>query len=542
MVNRGLTRLWNRLSGEINIGSILALEDEIREHETVILKLKRTRNSLLNISKLPPEVLGDIFHWNVTPKGDFDGLEERSHNFLLVCHHWFEVASSTPELWSFWGNTPKDWARRHHRSWAAPLDLILNVAAWDDRSFDSTLLEVLQDRANRDLIRRIHLKAADSELLSSIISSLTAAAGTLRPSNVESFILQNLGSGSVDISNFFARYRFPGLRHLGLFDCTIRSWDLMTSRITALTTLDLDLWSLEPAPSASQVLSILASNPTLRKVSLSVSEDSGDAGGNPPPRVPLCNLKELKLDGNPQDVFGILGRLDHPSRLDLLDITFDPCEVEDISHPIGPYLRDYLRHRGGPQSGLRLSLTLPYDESIILHIDAGGIDTSGPAPARMNPFMVVVIRLDQRRFEDVSKKVALDLITHIPREEIVYLHSNGDPVAMGDVSARLPNLRGLHLEGTPLSVAFARPNLDGGEGILPSLQFVLLDRVDVYDGDWSPLTTFLDWRVSSGNRLHTLVMIGPYRMAPAVRRSLERSVQEFAHRPYGPTASWSTML
>ena len=72
---------------ETNIDSIRALEEQIREHERAIVQLKRTRNSLLNVSKLPPEVLGDIFHRNVTFKGDFDGLDKRSHNFLFVCHH-----------------------------------------------------------------------------------------------------------------------------------------------------------------------------------------------------------------------------------------------------------------------------------------------------------------------------------------------------------------------------------------------------------------------------------------------------------------------
>jgi len=118
--HRDLTKLENRLRGETNIESILALEEEIREYEVALKKLKRARNSLLNIFKLPPEVLGKIFRWNVSLKDGFGGLEEESHNFLLVCHYWFKVTSSTPELWSFWGNTPKDWARWHHRSGTAP--------------------------------------------------------------------------------------------------------------------------------------------------------------------------------------------------------------------------------------------------------------------------------------------------------------------------------------------------------------------------------------------------------------------------------------
>ena len=148
---------------EKNLESIRVLEDQIREHERVSARLKRTRNSLLNISKLPPEVLGDIFRRNVTLKGAFDGLEEGSHNFLLVCHHWFEVASRTPEIWSFWGNNLKDWARWYRRSGSAPLDLVLDGDTGDPPG--DTLYGVLQDCATRDTIRRIHLRAGAPGLL-----------------------------------------------------------------------------------------------------------------------------------------------------------------------------------------------------------------------------------------------------------------------------------------------------------------------------------------------------------------------------------------
>ena len=75
-VYHDLTQSENRLSGEINIKSIRALDEQIRGHETAIAKLKRTRNSLLNVYKIPPEVLGKIFGWNVTFKNDFGGLQE----------------------------------------------------------------------------------------------------------------------------------------------------------------------------------------------------------------------------------------------------------------------------------------------------------------------------------------------------------------------------------------------------------------------------------------------------------------------------------
>jgi len=94
---------------ETNFALIRALEKQIEEGNGDIIRLKRDRNLLLNIyMHVPPEILGYVFTQNLVRDQPFDGLQKGSYNFLLVCHHWFEVASSTPELWSFWGNTLQD--------------------------------------------------------------------------------------------------------------------------------------------------------------------------------------------------------------------------------------------------------------------------------------------------------------------------------------------------------------------------------------------------------------------------------------------------
>ena len=253
---RNPTRLENRLLGEINIKSILVLDEQIRQHERALVNLKRTRNSL-NVSKLPPEVLGNIFHWNVSFKGGFGGLEERSHNFLSVCHHWHEVALGTPELWSFWGNTLKDWALWSRRSGAAPVDLVIDGTAPED-TIDNPLSNLLRDRAARDTIRRVHLRSADSDLLRSIISQITPEEP--RSTNLESFVLQDENiSTTVDISDFLTYNRFPKLQCLEYFGCAISSWDLLKSRSSVLTTLDIFFRGHGPSPTTSQLLSILAS-------------------------------------------------------------------------------------------------------------------------------------------------------------------------------------------------------------------------------------------------------------------------------------------
>lgn len=86
---------------EINVNSILALEKQIEEGVGDVTHLKRARNSLLNVfMRIPPEILEHVFRWSAI-QGDPGGLRKGSYNFLLVCHRWFEVASNTPELWTY---------------------------------------------------------------------------------------------------------------------------------------------------------------------------------------------------------------------------------------------------------------------------------------------------------------------------------------------------------------------------------------------------------------------------------------------------------
>ena len=495
----------------------------------VTIKLKRARNSLLNVSKLPPEVLGDIFRWNVTVIGDVGQLEERSHNFLLVCHHWFEVASRTPELWSFWGNNLQDWTKRHLQYPTAPLDLVLDGRQFRGGTPGRSLLNALEHRAAQDTIRQVHLISGDSKLLGSIISPLVTNCAGIRSSSVESLILCDEsgpgGDTSVDVSDFFAHHRFPKLQRLVTVNCRISSWDFITSRTSLLTILSLGFSYPSPTPTTSQLLSILDSNPALQEVSLSGCAVPGD-GDNKSSRVTLHHLRELEFFGELRHVFGLLHRLDHPRDMDRLTLALEDCDVTEISQIIGPYLRDYLRHRGRSQNGLGLFISSL--GPIVLNVsDVGGVDFSAMGPTEAERFLVIQVRLNQRLRKDLKQEATLDLISYVPPGEVVCFSAFGDPVGMKDISVQLPHIRALYFNRTTLHVAFPKPTPDWDGSIFPSLRHVSLEEVVVRREDWSPLITFLERRSSSGDQLDTLAVISPYCMQPAVEESVKEMVRKF---------------
>ena len=527
-----LTRLENRLTGKTDIEAIRVLEGQIKEYQRAMAELKRTQNSLLNISRLPPEILGDIFCRSVIP----DGFEKRSYKFLLVCHHWFEVASFTPELWGFWGNNLRDWEKRHLRYPDIPLDLILDGSRFMRDTLDGAVRDSLRNRASRDSIRRIHLRARDWRLLSNILFPLTASR-EVRYNSVESFILQNEGNTPVNVSRFFTYNRSRKLQHLELTNCTISSWDCLTSQTVLLTTLVLHLSDLSPIPTTTQLFSILASSPALRKVALTGCSVPNDCDEDPAPQLSLRHLEELKLAGRAHDISRLLLRLDHPEHMHHLDITLDYCAVEDISNDIGPYLRDYLRRRGWSQN--KLGLYISSENRIILRVgDVGGLCPSTPVSERMVPFVAITIDSVQTPPDDSRERIILDLIAHTPQDEIVYLRTYGNPTVMGSIYTRLPNLRALYAGTIPLSAVFPKRSIRDN-GILPFLQHIFLERVVSDGGDWTPLTTFLSRRAS----LDSLEIFNSSYMRPGEAEDMEQVVRHFSanrisHR--GASTQYST--
>ena len=459
-----------------------------------------------------------------------------SYNFLLVCHHWFQVANLTPGLWDSWGNNLKDWKRWHLRSGTFALDLFLDGWRYNDGVFDQALRDTLRDRAARDVIRKVHLKSDDTRLLTAIISSLIPGGEDVRPSSIESIVLRN-----VDVSDLFTRYRFPKLRNLHLSGrFKISSWDYLKSTTTALTNLSLTYFNTVPSsaiPTTSQIFSLLASNPNLRSLTLGPALINGNGGYDPKLRVSLCHLESIDLSGPFRDVFPILSRLELPERMDCRAIRLYDCTPQEVLEDIGPCLRDCLRDdaRFRDRLWIFVSFAPPFNY-IALHagvVGAGHRDLDRQ-PQYGPPCAIFELELSRLIPRDVTKNLHIDILALLPQETIVDFET--DLPVTEKIILTMPNLEVLHLIRPVVSDGFLLPDSKGSNAhkkLLPSLRRLYLQDVEAVDDNWYPLITYLTHQ-TSGNQAVSLELFGEgpgVHVCPEVIERIEGLVEELVYEP-----------
>ena len=481
---------------EINIDAILALEKQLEQGLGDVIQLKRARNSLLNISvRVPPEVLGQVFRWNVIPVGERDGLEKGSYNFLLVCHHWFEVASGTPELWTYWGNTLQQWWCRYQRSGTAPLDLVLdgiNTAGQDGSLlFKEPLRGTLRAHVACDSIQSIYIGNLDGGLVESVVSSLTLDGEDIRDIGIESLTVTSCNF--LNISPFLTRYRFPRLRVLSLCCRRISSWDQLKIQATSLTTLSLSGYGSPTWMTRRQFLSTFASFPNLEELSLCEAICADDVGYESTSRVPLPQLKNLCLEGLYCELRSVFDWLEDPDKMDTVHLELTQCEMEDLGF-FGQYLRDRVRRDGRFQGGLGLRWSRGPDYISFAVGALGQLGARSTEPGHGYPFVSFQIETTGSIPEDELKELYTDLLAVTPQEHVVEFAwgFNSGSLREIDLPFAIPNVGKLCLLGSVISGPFLQPDQTPHTKLLPSLRHLYLHHPTLkIDDDWGPLTAYL---------------------------------------------------
>ena len=478
---------------EVNGDRIRELEEKIEEGLGDTIQLKRTRNSLLNIStRVPPEILGEIFWWRIQlDLYQLRGSLYGTYNFLLVCHHWFEVASRTPELWSYWGNTMGEWLRQYKRPGTTPVDLVLDrLYSWTP--FDEPLREALQERAKSDTIRSIRLLNKTDPDPTPVLSTLTPDDGDIRYTSIESITLRD-----VDASNFFARCHFPKLwyLHLSINDqFPFSSWEHLALHTTALTTLVLEIEIYSSIPTTTQLLSILASNHRLQNLTLLIREISREDEDRSATPVPLRHLRKLSINGKFHPVFQwLLQRLDYPEIMEETKLTFACCTVEDILGIFGPYVHHHIQRDGRFRDGL--AIVVDYT------IYSVSIRVSTTKDVTFATFTAVIGGFRSRH--DVAQ-LCTKFIAQIQVEYVVYLEGDLSVGFLEEAVPMMPNIRELYLINPRLSGRFLQSGPEGSlaqKKVLPSLRRLHLECPFLgYDG-WRPLLLYLGHQTSDDQRI-----------------------------------------
>ena len=398
-------------------------------------------------------------------------------------------------------------------------------------SFDKILRDAIKSRAARGLIRKVHLRGPDVDLLTSIIASLTPDDNGIRPSNIESIFLTH-----VDGTKFFARYRFPKLRDLSLFECSDFALDHLKSSTNALTNLSLrDNMSSPPSiPSTSQLLSLLSSNPYLQTITLYILLISDDIRSDCRLRVPLPHLKRFSLTMDFRRALAVLHRLEFPHMPNQLNLCFRGCTLEVARQVVGPYIRD--RIQGDPRSKNRLGISVSSTFSrVSLEVSVVDVGYRYPdqLPTRSHLYATFTMTIPRRTSREERDKLCT-ILALLPRERVVYLATNLSTGLMEELLVAMPNIEGLYLTCPAMFEWFLLPDPYGPNAhkkLLPSLKCLYLEAVAMEDEGWDPLVRYLAHQTSADQRITLSVFGEGIHVCSDVRDQIRGLVERFLYSP-----------
>ncbi|KAF8871582.1 hypothetical protein BD779DRAFT_1478115 [Infundibulicybe gibba] len=233
---------------------------EERTIEVTIANIHRRRNGLIPISRLPPEILSQIFvlHAKLEPLK----WTEAALTSIGVCKQWRQIGLDCPELWSFFDDHSVAWmAKMMERSHSVPLTV--SIIKQEDMS--SRKMALIADNMYRFEYLDLHIPTANTHRFLEPFSGPVPL--------LENLDIVYLGDATFVFLSDFLGGSAPNLRHIML---TITdSYVPWTSGLFAhLVTLNIDRDADgkpdgPEAPSLGVLLSALTRMPGLEILILS---------------------------------------------------------------------------------------------------------------------------------------------------------------------------------------------------------------------------------------------------------------------------------
>ncbi|KAF9780614.1 hypothetical protein BJ322DRAFT_1112608 [Thelephora terrestris] len=453
---------------EVDEVDIRELEGKIEEGMGNAGRLKRAQNTLLNISiRVPPELLGYIFLCIVGDHNRLRSLHGACYRFLFVCHRWYHVARSTPELWTFWGHTLAHWLSRFDRSGALPMDLTLNLdqVSGPSSPLHGPLQVALWDHAEQDIVRSLNLRSERKGVLTEVLEALTPDENQLHVSSLQTITLH-----FVDASAFTARTHFPRLTYLELAMGThVRDWLTIGNHTGALTTVVLTLKNegIPSFPWIPELLCFLGNNPHLRDITIRSLETVDVDEPAPHHLVPMHALERISLEGSCGSVYHLLRRLHCPQSMDFMCLTMaesQPCEILDT---LGQSLRKHLLHERKFRTDLGIWLLC---FSGFIHLQASDT-THSVDRIQQNSFASFQARLSEAMNYEEYAQLCEDIAACVPMEAVVYLGGEMGMDIVIRLASMFPNITKVDLDYVEVESGFLQSKQGGIKTkLFPSLQ------------------------------------------------------------------------
>jgi len=307
--------------------AIDSLQKQIDFYVGETSRLRYAQNSHVLISRLPAELLSDVFLYVVETglKDDYTSFALGTFGFLQVCRRWNEVAVGFPQLWVWWiPGAVKAWHLFKSRSNDAPLFL-----TWKHHLPDSAR-DILTSTGTPKRFRQFYFDGGGEEL-----EHLLAALNSCSLSITSSIRLHDLSPNNdgEHLTRFFS-LAFPKLSKLDLKNYLPDSSSsiLITSNLTSLKLSLRDDFGPRRY-TLSQLSRVLQQHPDLQELELQEGALPPVEKSGAPAPVVLPRLINLSLYGSSTSITAFMDLVNMSSPLHNVIVCFRP-----ISGPIKAFV------------------------------------------------------------------------------------------------------------------------------------------------------------------------------------------------------------